>query len=148
LPVRRRLWPNLLLGTLLILDGLKQAIRWTQLEATLPVFGLLEMTPLKVAASLSLGCLSAGAGLLLIAFAPAAKRFAAASIAGSTASLLLGWSALPEGIRQVTLARRAYQSRPVRDGEIEFLQIVTPYGAVALLVLLAALLYLCRARDA
>jgi hypothetical protein len=146
-PVRKRLWPNLLLGTLLTLDGLKHAVRWTLFDATLPVFGMLETTPLKVTASLAIGGLSACAGLMLLAFAPAAKRVALASIAASAASLLLSWSVLPDGIKQATLARRTYQRRPITEGEIDFLQASMSYVAVAGLVLMLALIYLCRTKD-
>jgi len=144
---RRRLWPNLLLGPLLMVDGLKQAVRWTQLDATLPVLGMLDTTLLKVAVSLTMGSLSVCAGVMLLAFMPQAKRVALASIAASAASLLLSWSILPEGIRQATLARRAYQGIPVKEGEVEFLQTATPYATAASLILLLALLYFCRTQD-
>ena len=144
---RTRLWANLLLGTLLVLDGLKQAVRWTRLDVVLPVFGVLETTPLKVALLIALGAFSIAAGCLILAFAPMARRAAAALLALEAISLALSWRVMPQGIALAQVARREAQGLPIRDGEIEFMQAVFPYMALASFAVLAGLLLLCRTRT-
>lgn len=142
-----RLRPNLVLGTLLTLEGLKLAVRWSLLDATLPAFGLLETTPLKVVLVLLLGALLVAAGLLLLAFSPLGKRVAAVAIGVSVVSALLSLPVMEEGLARAQAARRAAQGIEVREGEVEFLQVAFPYLSAAGLILFLVLLWLCRARD-
>jgi len=94
-----------------------------------------------------MGILSVMAGCLLLAFAPNSKRVAAASLLVSAISLALSWRVLPEGIERAQLARREFQNLPVREGEIELMQILFPYSSVAFFAVLLAVLYLCRMRE-
>ncbi|MFH1795435.1 MAG: hypothetical protein ABIK36_08100 [Pseudomonadota bacterium] len=94
--LRPRLWPNLALGTLLILDGLKQMVRWSQLDAVIPVFGMVETTPVKAALLVAMGALYVAAGAMILRFARNAKAAAITTLAVSAASLGLSWSVLPD----------------------------------------------------
>jgi hypothetical protein len=141
---RARLWPNLLLGSILLLEGLKEMVRWTALDATMPVFGLIETTPLKIGLLLAFGTLNVAAGALLVAFADNGKRVAAAALALSAVSIALSWKRLPEVIEAAAIARRAAQGRAVRDGEIAFLQAATPWFFIVSLAALLMVLALCR----
>ena len=51
----RRLWPNLVVGTFLMLDGLKLMVRWSQIDVAVPVFGMIETTTLKVVILMAMG---------------------------------------------------------------------------------------------
>lgn len=143
---RPRLWPNLLLGTFLLLDGLKQMLRWSQLDAVLPVFGMVETTPLKIVALLALGGLFVVAGGMILRFARGARALAATALAVATASLGLSWSVLPEALARAQIAHRAAQGMPIRDGEIEAVQAMMPWVTAGGLAVLLALPLLTRER--
>ena len=145
---RPRLWANLALGTFLLLDGLKQMVRWSQLDAVLPVFGLTETTPLKAALLLAMGALYLAAGALVLRFAPRARLAALAVLAVSTLSLVLSWRVLPDAIARVQAARRELQGLPLREGEVEAMQAMLPWLAAGGLVLILLLLALSRERQA
>ena len=78
---QRRLWPNLVLGTFLILDGLKMMIRWSQFDVAVPVFGMIDTTALKVIILIAMGIISFVAGAMVLAFMPRARLAAAGSLA-------------------------------------------------------------------
>ena len=122
----RRLWPNLILGTFLILDGLKTMVRWSQLDVALPVFGMIETTPLKIAALIGMGAISVVAGAMVLAFVPKARLAAAGSVALSTVSLVLSWPIIGEAIALAQTARREAQGLPLRQGELEAMQSMMP----------------------
>lgn len=144
---RPRLWPNLALGTLLILDGLKQMVRWSQLDAVIPVFGMVETTPVKAALLVAMGALYVAAGAMILRFARNAKAAAITALAVSAASLGLSWSVLPEAIARVQTARRAAQGLPIREGEIEMMQTMLPWIGVGGLALVGALVSMSRERE-
>lgn len=146
-PARPRLWPNLLLGTFFVLDGLKQAVRWSQLDAVLPVFGLLETGPLKIAVLLAMGALYIASGAMLLRLAPRARLAGLAALAASAVSLVMSLPVLPEGLARAQAARRAAQGLPMREGEIESLQAMLPW-ALGLMGLLLVLLYFASERPA
>ena len=142
-----RLWPNLALGTLLMLEGLKGMVRWTELGTTMPAFGLVETTALKIVLLLASGALNVLAGAMLVAFATGAKRVATLSIALIALSLALSWRILPEAVERTLLVRRALEGRPIREGEIEFMQMIVPPFTAAMLAVCLLLVYLSRERT-
>lgn len=145
---RPRLWPNLVLGTFLLLEGLKQMVRWSQLDAVMPVFGLAETSPLKAALLIAMGALYVAAGALVLRFAPRARLATLATLAVSALSLALSWRLLPDAIARVQAARRELQGLPLREGEVEAMQAMLPWLAVGGLVLILLLLWLSRERPA
>lgn len=142
-----RLWPNLVLGTFLMLDGFKQMVRWTELEAVIPVFGMVGTTPLKAGILMATGALYVVAGALVLQFVRGAKLVTLAALVITATSLAFSWRVLPEAIAQVQIARRAAQEIPVRSGEIEFMQQVLPWVTFGGLVLIAALLWLSHEAE-
>jgi hypothetical protein len=143
----RRLWPNLVLGTFLMLDGLKLMVRWSQLDVAVPVFGMVETTPLKVVVLIAMGLVSVVAGAMLLAFLPKSRLAAAGSLALSALSLALSWPVLDETIARVQVARREAQGLPIREGEIESMQAMLPFVSVAMLAVGIVLLLLSRERP-
>lgn len=139
-----RLWPNLVLGTLLVLDGLKMMVRWSQLDATTPLFGLVETGPLKIVLLVATGAATVAAGSMLLAFAPRARLAAVAVLALLTASFATSWPVMDRAIALVVKARREAQGVPVREGEIEAMQAM----AAAMLAVTLLPPWLSRERGA
>jgi hypothetical protein len=140
----QRLWPNLVLGSFLILDGLKTMLRWSQLDVAIPVFGLVETTPAKVAVLLAMGAVSVAAGAMILAFVRNAKLAAAGSLVLSTISLAISWPVLGDAVARVQAARREVQGLAVREGEVEAMQVMLPVIFVVLLIAILILLLLSR----
>ena len=145
---RRRLWPNLALGTFLMLDGLKLMVRWSQLDMAVPVFGMVETTAAKVVILVAMGLVAVVAGALLLAFNPGARLAASASLALAAISLAISWPVLREAIGRIQVARREAQGLPIREGEIEAMQAMLPVLSAGMLAICIVLLLLCRERAA
>lgn len=144
---RRRLWPNLVLGTFLMLDGLKLMVRWSQLDVAVPVFGMVETTALKVIVLVGMGAVSLIAGAMLLAFQLRSRIAAAGSLALSALSLVVSWPVLDEAIGRVQVARRQAQGIPIREGEIESMQAMLPFLSAGMLVVCIVLLLLSREQS-
>jgi hypothetical protein len=144
----RRLWPNLVLGTFLMLDGLKMMVRWSLLDAVIPVFALTETTAVKVIILIAMGIISLVAGAVLLAFLPRARLTAAASLGLSSLSLAISWPVLDEAIGRVQVARRDAQGLPIREGEVESMQALLPFASAGMLAIAIIVLLLCRERPA
>lgn len=142
-----RLWPNLVLGTFLMLDGLKLMVRWSQLDVAVPVFGMVETTALKVIVLVAMGAVSVVAGAMLLAFRPMSRLAAAGSLALSALSLAISWPVLDAAIARVQIARREAQGLPVREGEVEAIQAMLPFLSAGLLAVCVLLLLLSRERS-
>lgn len=145
---RRRLWPNLVLGTFLMLDGLKLIVRWSQLDVAVPVFGMVETTALKVVVLIAMGLVSVIAGAMLLAFLPKSRIAATGSLALSALSLAISWPVLDQAIGRVQVARREAQGLPIREGEIESMQAMLPFLSAGMLAVFVVLLLLSRERPA
>jgi hypothetical protein len=140
----RRLWPNLVLGTFLMLDGLKLMVRWSQLDVAVPVFGMVETTAIKVIVLIAMGAVSVVAGAMLLAFRPMSRIAAAGSLALSSLSLAISWPVLDEAIGRVQVARRQAQGIPIREGEIESIQAMLPFLSAGMFAVGIVLLLLSR----
>ena len=143
----RWLWPNLVVGTFLILDGLKMMVRWSQFDVAIPVFGMIETTPLKAVVLVAMGAVSFFAGAMVLAFVPKARLAAAGSIALSTVSLFASWPVLGEAIARVQAARREAQGLHLREGEIDAMQSLLPVISLGGLVVCDAFIWLSRERS-
>jgi hypothetical protein len=143
----RWLWPNLVVGTFLILDGLKMMVRWSQFDVAIPVFGMIETTVLKVVVLVAMGAISFSAGAMVLAFMPKARLAAAGAIALSTVSLFASWPVLGEAVARVQAARREAQGLPLREGEIDAMQSLLPVISLGGLVVCAAFIWLSRERS-
>jgi hypothetical protein len=140
----RRLWPNLVLGTFLMLDGLKLMVRWSQLDVAVPVFGMVETTAIKVIVLIAMGAVSVVAGAMLLAFRPMSRIAAAGSLALSSLSLAISWPVLDEAIGRVQVARRQAEGIPIREGEIESIQAMLPFLSAGMFAVGIVLLLLSR----
>ncbi len=143
----RRLWPNLVLGTFLMLDGLKLMVRWSQLDVAVPVFGMVETTVLKVIVLVAMGAISVVAGAMLLAFLSFSRMAAAGSLVLSALSLAISWPVLNEAIARVHIVRREAQGLPIREGEIETVQAMMPFLSAGLLAVCVLLLLFSREKP-
>lgn len=144
---RGRLWPNLVLGTFLMLDGLKLMVRWSQLDVAVPVFGMVETTASKVVVLVAMGAVSVVAGGMLLALRPMSRIAAAGSLALSAVSLAISWSVLDEAIGRIQIARREAQGLPIREGEIESIQTMLPFLSIGVMAVCIVLLLLSREKP-
>lgn len=127
---RRETWWTIAAGVLLVLEGSKNLVRWTEGLTPPPLFGVgLEPGPSFLAISL-VGALNVAAGLLVLRMRPIGALIAILGSAAELASFALGGEALASWIVRRTLERRELQGLPVREGEIEFMQAVLPAGVI------------------
>jgi len=143
LKMRERWW-TVLVGVLLILEGAKSIARWTMFTPPIPWFGVVPPAAVSAALFVLVGLaeIVLGAGVLRM------RRFIftlGLALYGTVlASNLISWSQWPDWTRRYVLARRAFQGTPVREGELETMQTITPVLMVVapvILLLLVLLVY-------
>lgn len=119
-------WVNLIIGTLLFLDGTKHLVRWTQMERPLPFMGFVPEGITQVVIDVSLGIVFLILAVLLLRLTAMGKWFSAAVLIGSAASVAISWNQYPQAIERMVEARRKLQGIPVREGEIAAIQAYLP----------------------
>ena len=123
-------WWTMLFGVLAILDGAKSLVRWSMWTPPIPFLGfqLDEATSAWVLVALGVfECAIGWAALRLRQeLLPVGLTYYVLTI-GST---LLSWRLWPAWVEKYTLARRAYQGLPLRDGEVELMQRLIPGSMV------------------
>lgn len=145
----RERWWTMLAGVLLVLEGSKNLVRWTEGLPIAPFLG--PDTPQWMAASMisTIGLLNICAGLAVLRAywigAAAGAVFCLLEVAG----VLANRGAFEQWAAENVLARRALQGLPVRPDEVEVMQMLTvdvmPSAmAVGALALLAVALHLFR----
>lgn len=145
--VTLRQWPNLVLGTLAFLSGLKEMVRWVEPGDGLPFLLMVEETPLKIAALMLFGAAVALAGAMLLRFAPGAKLFNAALLAFGAAAFAVNMLFSREAMVAAAMTRRTNQGLPATLEQAEGVVSFTLYAAIALIVVCCVLLSLCRERE-
>jgi hypothetical protein len=148
--LRRENWLSILLGVLLILEGTKQLVRWTQMFVSQPAFGFFPDETTQIIIHLVFGALSILAGYWFL------KLDIKGFIAGIGVALLnlisdgLSWKLWDPVVEQMILKRREVQGLPVRDGEIEMMQSLMPEGifVVAIVGLIAMIITYPRFKNA
>jgi hypothetical protein len=142
-PFTKESWLTMLLGTVFVLDGAKQCVRWTEYASAWPDFGVVMDETGQVISALIWGVSYMAAGILILRLRVEGFWLAFLICAAGLLSLYLSWSSLDSAIVQEVVARRAAQGLAVRPDDIEFMQALLPgalvVGYVALLGLLAAL---------
>lgn len=118
----RERWWTMAAGTLLVLEGSKNLVRWTEGLPAEPLLGVATTQWMATLAISALGALNVLAGLLILR-----TRWTGAAIGvGVLSAELLAAVVHREGFRewaaQAVVARRALQGIPVREGEIQMLQ--------------------------
>ena len=125
---RRENWLSILLGVLLILEGTKQLVRWTQMFVSQPAFGYFPDETTQIIIHLALGSISILAGYWFL------KLNIRGFIAGISVTLIsvisdaLSWKLWDPVVEKMVLTRREVQGLPVRDGEVEMMQSLMPEG--------------------
>jgi hypothetical protein len=142
-----RQWPNLVTGTLMILSGLKELVNWTAPGQGLPLFLLVEETPLKIGLLTILGGICLLAGIMMLRFTPGAKSVSAAVLVFSGTGLAVSFYFARDALVAAQMARRANQGlqRTMEDAErmISFM----PYFLIVFFAVAFWMLYLCRERP-
>jgi len=144
-----RQWANLLLGTLMFLEGTKSIVRWLEMDQPMPFMGLVpEGATAQAAVAILLGLLFLAAGATLLRLEPFGRLLGFAAAAITAVSTGLSWGMWDGVIERLVVAHRTAQGLAVRGGEIAFMQNLFPEAIVVALALTAGLLLLCRGRNA
>jgi hypothetical protein len=145
--VRLRQWPNLFLGTAMLLSGLKEVVRWSAPGDGMPLLFLVEDTPVKVLVLMLFGALYILSGVMLLRFDPGAKIVNSALLALGAAIMAGNLLFFREAMVAAQLNRRLNQGLAADPQAAESVVAYAPlYGAV-FFGALAAILYLCRERK-
>ena len=145
--IRLRQWPNLVLGTMLLLSGLKEVVRWTAPGGGIPLLFLVEDTPIKVFFLTLFGALYIWSGVTLLRFDSGAKLLNAALLVLGAAIMAGNLLFFREAMVAAQLNRRLNQGLPADPQAAESVVAYSPlYGAVVFGVL-AVILYFCRERK-
>jgi hypothetical protein len=124
----RENWLTMLLGVLLILEGTKQLVRWTQMFVSQPIFGFFPEDTTQITIYVLLGVSSILAGYWFLTLNIKGFYLAVSVAIVNIASDALSWGLWDPVVEKMVLARRELQGLPVRDGEIEFMQSLFPEG--------------------
>ncbi|MGX5831617.1 hypothetical protein [Mesorhizobium sp. 43Arga] len=144
---RLRQWPNLLLGTIGFLSGLKELERWTEAGNGIPFLFMVEETPLKIVVLVIYGTLYGLGGILLLRFAAGAKLLNGALLAVGAVAMAINILFYHDAMVAAIIARNENQGREITVEAAERAVALSPYGFV-LLGVMAAVLYFCRERRA
>ncbi|HET9252412.1 MAG TPA: hypothetical protein VFP58_09860 [Candidatus Eisenbacteria bacterium] len=129
--LRNERWWTILPGILMVLDGAKLLVRWTEWSRTMPFFGVLLEGGAAAAFQVGLGLLEIAAGVALLRL----RRWAAWAGAAYAAVILTSFTTsgpvIPEYVEREAMARRTAQGREVREEEIRFLRGFVPAATVA-----------------
>ena len=126
----RETWWTLLIGALGVLSGAKEVTRWTQGLPPPPFMGLSLSWDQAAAVVTTNGLLSMAAAIGVLRTRARAALLGALLSAIASASWLLSWHQIPTWVAARTIARRAVQGLPVREGEIARMQWILPGGAL------------------
>ncbi len=135
---KRESWATMLLAIVLLNQGAKDLVRWTQWHTPLPAFGFAVGNTGSIAFEMVLGV----AGLYLGAEVLRARKREVVTWGFFYCGVMLlmlvaNWSAWDGWIEREVHNRRAFQGLPVRDGEVEFMQGVFAPGMAAFITVLA-----------
>ena len=143
-----RQWPNVLLGTVGFLSGLKEIVRWTLPGDGMPFLFMVEETPLKLAALITYGALYGLGGIMLLHFTRGAKLLNAALLAFGAAMMAVNLVYFRDTMVAAQINRRLNQGLPAELESAEAVVSNAPiYGGV-FFALMFVLLYFCRERPA
>lgn len=141
---QRESWLTILIGVLLILEGTKQSVRWTQINVPIPAFGFFPDEFTQIAIHVAFGISTIVAGYWFLRLEIWGMYLGILLCFLSMISDALSWKLWDPVVANIVTARKEFQGRPVRDGEIEFMQQVMPEGmliAAALLIVAMLLTY-------
>ena len=123
--LERERWWTVTAGTLLVLEGSKNVVRWTQGLPVEPLLGPSAPQWMATAAITVLGALNVVAGLLILRTRPVGAVVGIGVLGVEALAAMIHREAFREWAAQAVLARRALQGLPVREGEVEMMQALT-----------------------
>jgi len=144
----RESWLTMLLGVLFLLSGTKLLVRWTQIDAVWPYFGLVPEPAPHIAISVVFGVVTVAAGAMILKLMRAGQLLGIGVSAVHIVSAILSWPLWDGLVEKQVHARRALQGVPVRDGEVAFMQALFPEALIALSVFFIVLLLIPYRRFA
>ncbi len=121
--VSRETFVLMFLATVLALDGTKQLVRWIDLSP-FPLFGWQPEGISQVVVAFVLGSASILASYWLFKLNRRGLWLSLTIIAFWSLNILLSWNATNDAVARRTIEKRALQGIPIRNGEIEFMQLV------------------------
>jgi hypothetical protein len=118
----RETWWTMLAGTLLVLEGSKNLVRWTQGLPPPPLLGEAGPEAAAFATVCVIGLANVAAGIQTLRTNPLGAFVGAGIVALESAATILNRQAFRDWAEGSVTARRALQGIPVRHGEVEFMQ--------------------------
>jgi hypothetical protein len=141
----RERWWTMTAAALLVLEGSKNAVRWTQGLPVEPLLGLAAPQWLATVAITILGGLNIFAGLLILRTRPLGAAIGIGVLGVEALAAMVHRADFHEWASQAVLARRSLQGLPVREGEVEMMQALTTTVLPGVLVAAAIWLLLVAA---
>jgi hypothetical protein len=123
--LERERWWTATAGALLVLEGSKNLVRWTQGLPIEPLLVLAAPPWMATAAITILGGLNVAAGLLILRTHVAGAVIGIGVLGTEVLATLIHREDFREWAGQAVVARRGLQGLPVRDGEVEMMQQLT-----------------------
>lgn len=138
---QRESWLTILIGVLLILEGTKQMVKWTQFNMPIPAAGFHPHDFTQIAIHVAFGISAVTAGYWFLKLKIQGLYLGVFLCLFSMISNTLGWKLWNPVIANIITARRELQGRSFSDGGIEYMLQVMPEGRlIAVAVLIVAML--------
>jgi len=139
-------WFSILVGVWLLLDASKMLTRWTMYSPPLPLFGFQTAGLGGVLTSLTIGAIEAYIAFLVLRMQPRALMLGAPFYGFLAVSSAFSWDLWDDWAARYVVARRAYEGLPVKPGEIESLQSMSPEVMIVGIAFNGALILLLTRR--
>lgn len=123
--LERERWWTATAGTLLVLEGSKNLVRWTQGLPVEPLLGLSSPQWMAITAITLLGGLNVVAGLLVLRTRAVGAVIGMGVLGFEALAAMIHRADFREWASQAVVARRTLQGLPLREGEVEMMQTLT-----------------------
>ena len=146
----RESWYTLLLATWTLNEGCKSLVRWTLWNPPVPFFGQATDEVTSAAIYLASGVFEVAIAVWLYRVDLKAALVGVPYNLVQLASAVLSWQLWDAWVAEMVVRRRNYPGLPIREGEVEWMQALTPelvVGALAVGIVLL-LLAVPRLRQA
>jgi hypothetical protein len=146
----RESWLTMLLGVALVWSGMEEALRWLELPFPMPYFGFVASIGIDILIALAHGLLYVAAGWLILRLSRWGLWLGLALGVADACSTILSWNVWDRLVPMWAAFWPQRQDRPMREGEIEFvqsfLQWLLPEALLAITLLVMVGLLLSRRR--
>lgn len=139
-------WFSILVGLFLLYDATKALVRWTMYSPPLPLFGIQTAGLGGVLTSVTIGAVETLIACLVLRMRPGALMLGAPFYGLLAVSAAVSWNLWDDWAARYVVARRAYEGLPVRPGEIESLQSMSPELVIIGMAFNGALILLLTGR--